>query len=125
MELLNALGNNPNRKLNNVVENSNRNKRKAELNITYTMISIVTVFLICHTCHTIPFVLSKIIGETYQLNCIMAILVNFSASINTLIYCIFNKKFREILFKWLTHRCFHNNQRHDITDPTVNPKNKH
>ena len=61
------------------------------------MISVVTIFLICHSVEAIFIVIGKSVGnETLKVKgYVYAILVNFSAGSNTLIYCIFNKKFKK------------------------------
>ena len=85
----------------------NRNRSKTEIKITYTMISIVTIFLSCQSLNTIGAIL-YLFGIMPMKNhrYICAILLNISASINMLIYCIFNKKFKEIFLKWVTPKCF-------------------
>lgn len=99
-ELSNVLGNNA---------SFNRNTSQAEIKITHMMISIVTIFLICHSVNIIRIYLAlgKEQNELTTLSYICAMLQNFSASINTLIYCIFNKKFKEIFLKWVIPKCFH------------------
>ena len=90
----------------------NEEKSKEEINVTYIMISNVVVFVVCHLMYpvlNILLVLEKIkpkYGSYMPLFTLLQInLKVFSASINTLIYCIFSEKFRKILFQWVLPKC--------------------
>ena len=90
----------------------NEEKSKEEINVTYIMISNVVVFVVCHLMYpvlNILLVLEKIkpkYGSYMPLFTLLQInLKVFSASINTLIYCIFSEKFRKIFFRWVLPKC--------------------
>ena len=75
-------------------------KSKQEITITYMMMCIVTVFLITQ----LPFYLTLILwltGITKSVSKSIWIFATFNSTVNTIIYCIFNKKFRDNLFQWL------------------------
>ena len=79
------------------------------------MISIVTIFLICHSIEAIFIVIDKSVDNETKIvkGYLYAILVNFSAGINTLIYCIFNRKFKKKFLKLVTLECFKNSSVYD------------
>ena len=89
----------------------------AQIKITYMMISIVTIFLICHSVEAIFIVIGDSVGNETKIvkGYVYAILVNFSAGINTLIYCIFNRKFKKKFLKLVTLECFKNSPVHSET----------
>ena len=79
---------------------SGNQKSREEINITYMMMCIVTVFLITQ----LPFYLTLILwltGITKSVSKSIWIFATFNSTVNTIIYCIFNKKFRDNLFQWL------------------------
>ena len=84
----------------------------AEIKMTYMMISIVTIFLICHSSECIYIFIQKFVELEEETKIVVsymyAILVNFSAGINTLIYCIFNREFKKKFLKLVTLECFKN-----------------
>ena len=82
-------------------------RSKGEINITYMMICIVTLFVISFFLAYIrPLLLSTgILKPTFHAyvpvwSQISNILVTFNSTVNTFIYCVFNKKFRNVLFQW-------------------------
>ena len=99
-------------------------KSKQEITITYMMMCIVTVFLITQFPYYLQSTLlvSGIIKPKFGayipffvlFSCIFATL---NSTVNTMIYCIFNKEFRNILFQWLPLKCSSpgNNLHHTIT----------
>ena len=91
----------------------NEEKSKVEINVTYIMISNVVVFVVCHLMYPVLNILLVLeiikpqYGSYMPLFTLLQInLKVFSASINTLIYCIFIEKFRKILFQWVLPKCF-------------------
>ena len=104
------------------------------------MIAIVTIFMTCHSFFSIFAILLglnaisiKVANDLDYYDYIRIILINFSASINSLIYCIFNKKFRDIFLKWVTlkhfRKCTMKNQQDaqteqfELTPMVSNPNN--
>ena len=90
----------------------NEEKSKEEINVTYIMISNVVVFVVCHLMYPVLNILLVLeiikpkYGSYMPLFTLLQInLKVFSASINTLIYCIFSEKFRKILFRWVLPKC--------------------
>ena len=82
-------------------------KSKQEITITYMTMCIITVFLITQ----FPFYLKtslvltgiikpKFCGFVPFLHLTVWIFISLNSTVNTIIYCIFNKKFRDILFQW-------------------------
>ena len=100
----------------------NEEKSKEEINVildlirndmTYIMISNVAVFVVCHLMYPVLNILLVLeiikpkYGSYMPLFTLLQInLKVFSASINTLIYCIFSEKFRKILFQWVFPKCW-------------------
>ena len=89
----------------------------AQIKITYMMISVITIFLICHSVEAIFIVIEESVELEDETKIVKgylyAILVNFSAGINTLIYCIFNRKFKKKFLKLVTLECFKNSSVYD------------
>ena len=90
----------------------NKEKSNEEINVTYIMISNVVVFVVCHLMYPVLNILLVLeiikpkYGSYMPLFTLLQInLKVFSASINTLIYCIFSRKFRKILFQWVLPKC--------------------
>merc|ERR1711894_695193 len=82
-------------------------KSKQEITITYMMMFIITVFLITQFPYYLKaiLVLTGIIKSNFfsfvpVLHLTTWIFVILNSTVNTIIYCIFNKKFRDILFQW-------------------------
>ena len=88
-------------------------KSKQEITITYMMMCIVTVFLITKFPFylTVTLLLTGVIKPKFWsvfgvfsvpvLNRTIWIFTTLNSTVNTIIYCIFNKKFRDNLFQWL------------------------
>ena len=82
-------------------------KSKQEITITYMMMCIITVFLITQFPYYLKaiLVLTGIIKSNFfsfvpVLHLTTWIFVILNSTVNTIIYCIFNKKFRDVLFLW-------------------------
>ena len=87
-------------------------KSKQEITITYMMMCIVTVFLITKfpAYLTVTLLLTGVIKPKFWsvfglfsvpvLNRTIWIFTTLNSTVNTIIYCIFNKKFKDILFHW-------------------------
>ena len=78
-------------------------KSEEEIRMTYLMISIVAVLLVClltSWTFVILLVVQVVSSDTYNsiLAQISAVLTISSPSINLVIYCAFNKQFRTIFF---------------------------
>ena len=95
-------------------------KSKQEITITYMMMCIVTVFLITQ----FPFYLKttlvltgiikpKFCGFVPFLHLTVWIFIILNSSVNTIIYGIFNKKFRDVLFQWFPSK-LRNNQSFEL-----------
>ena len=99
-------------KMTNKMKESVEKKKRSEILITYMMISIVAVFLIVQLLYNINTILLvvKVLKPKYDgyvpvLRLTNVIFATISASINTLIYCIFNEKFRDVFFQWVLPNC--------------------
>ena len=99
-------------KMTNKMKKSVEKKKRSEILITYMMISIVAVFLIVQLLYNINTILLvvKVLKPKYDgyvpvLRLTNVIFATISASINTLIYCIFNEKFRDVFFQWILPNC--------------------
>ena len=94
------------------MKKSVESKKRSEILITYTMISIVAVFLTVQILYNINTILlmAKVLKPKYDgyvpvLRLTNVIVATISSSINTLIYCIFNEKFRDVFFQWVIPNC--------------------
>ena len=94
--------------MSNVLGNmSGDQKSKHEISITYMMMCIVTVFLISQFPHYfsatlwLTEIIKPKIGAFVPVFFLTAsIFGTLNSTLNTVIYCIFNKKFRKVLFQW-------------------------
>lgn len=90
----------------------NDKMRKQEIHITYMTMCIVTVFLVTQFPHYLQDILlsSGIIKPKFGnvvpvFSLTVCIFATLNSTVNTVIYCIFNKKFRDVLFQWFPLKC--------------------
>ena len=83
-------------------------KSKQEITITYMMMCIISVFLITQFPYYIKATLlltriikPKLCGSVPVLDLSSWIFIILNSSVNTIIYCFFNKSFRDVLIQWL------------------------
>ena len=103
-------------------------KSKQEITITYMMMCIVTVFLITKFPFylTVTLLLTEVIKPKFcsvfgvfsvpVLNLTIWIFTILNSTVNTIIYCIFNKKFRDVLFQSFPSK-LRNNQSFELNTP--------
>ena len=104
---------------------SDDQKSKQEITITYMMMCIVTVFLITQFPFylTLTLLLTGVVKSKFMsvfgffsvpvLHLIIWIFTTLNSTVNTIIYCIFNKKFRDVLFQWFPSK-LRNNQSFEL-----------
>ena len=102
-------------------------KSKQEITITYMMMCIVTVFLITKFPFylAVTLLLTGVIKTKYGyffgvfsvpvLHLTVWIFTALNSTVNTIIYCIFNKKFRDVLFQWIPSK-LRNNQSFELNN---------
>ena len=99
-------------------------KRKHEITITYIMMCIVTIFLITqcpyylHLLLRVTGVIKPKFGYHVPIFTLTTIIFGtLNSTVNTMIYCIFNKKFRDVLFQWCPLKCLTTGNNVDDTGP--------